>query len=64
MNIDLKKGLRVKLIDLIVVNEVFVEKFKEGSYKSYDEDLDLVDNGVIIEILSGYSSNDLINYFK
>ncbi|MEW4426849.1 hypothetical protein AB1I68_05245 [Paenibacillus pabuli] len=63
-NIDLKKGSRVKLIDLIVVNDAFVEKFKEGSYKSYDEDLNLLDNGVITEILSGFSSKDLINYFK
>ncbi|MCG7383137.1 hypothetical protein [Paenibacillus sp. ACRRY] len=63
-NIDLKKGSRVKLSDLIEVNDAFVEKFKEGSYKSYDKDLNLLDNGVLTEILSGYSSKDLISYFK
>ncbi|WP_336763648.1 hypothetical protein [Paenibacillus sp. USHLN196] len=63
-NIDINKGSRVKLIDLIDVNEAFVEEFKEGDYKSYNEDLDLLDNGVITEILSGYNSIDLISYFK
>ncbi|WP_440110729.1 hypothetical protein [Paenibacillus sp. QZ-Y1] len=63
-NIDIKKGSRVKLIDLIEVNEAFVEEFKEGNYKSYDEDLNLLDNGVVTEILSGYDTKDLISYFK
>ncbi|MCG7379554.1 DUF4163 domain-containing protein [Paenibacillus sp. ACRSA] len=63
-NIDINKGSRVKLIDLIEVNEAFVEKFKEGDYKSYNEDLNLLDNGVITEVLSGSNSIDLISYFK
>ncbi|MEK3703545.1 hypothetical protein MKY87_05380 [Paenibacillus sp. FSL R7-0198] len=63
-NIDINKGSRVKLIDLIEVNEAFVEEFKQGDYKRYNEDLNLLDNGVITEILSGYNSIDLISYFK
>ncbi|WP_340398811.1 hypothetical protein [Paenibacillus sp. FSL H8-0079] len=63
-NIDLNKRTRVKLMDLIEINESFVKEFKEGKYKSYDGNLDLFDHGVNEEILSGYNNEDLLNYLK
>jgi hypothetical protein len=37
-NINLNKGTRLKLADLVNVDEKFVDKFKSGSYKSQDTD--------------------------
>ncbi|MEK4472944.1 hypothetical protein NSQ91_06995 [Paenibacillus sp. FSL R7-0048] len=63
-NIDLEKGVKVKLTDLLEINEAFVEAFKQGNYKSYDKDLNLQEEGVIEDIWSGYDAQDLLNYFK
>lgn len=62
--IDLEKVKRVNLIELLEINEAFVEEFKLGNYKSYDENLDLLEVGAIEEILSGFNNQDLLNYFK
>lgn len=63
-NIDLKKEVKVKLSDLLEINEAFVEKFKRGNYKSYDDNLDLQEEGVMDELWSVYSDEDLLNYFQ
>lgn len=62
-NIDLKKAVKVKLSDLLEMNESFVEKFKRGNYKSFDDNLDLLEEGVMEELWSVYSDEDLLNYF-
>lgn len=63
-NIDLKKEVKVKLSDLLEINEAFVEKFKRGNYKGYDDNLDLQEEGVMDELWSVYSDEDLLNYFQ
>lgn len=63
-NIDLKKAEKVKLSDLLEINEAFVEKFKQGNYKSYDDNLNLLEEGVIEEIWSMYSDADLLHYLQ
>lgn len=63
-NIDLEKGVRVKLTDLLKINEAFVEEFKQGNYKSYDDDLNLLEEGVMEDIWNEYYNQDLFNYFK
>ncbi|NOU79773.1 DUF4163 domain-containing protein [Paenibacillus sp. LMG 31459] len=63
-NIDLEKGVKVKLTDLLEIDEAFVEEFKQSKYKSYDANLNLIEEGVMEDIWSGYNNQDLLNYIK
>jgi hypothetical protein len=63
-NINLVKGSRIILKDLVKINENFIKKFREGIYRKWKPDLNLELNSVINEIREGYKNEDLINYFN
>ncbi len=56
----------IPLKDIFTINDVFVERFKNGMYSPSRKDLDLEKSGVNLkeEIKRQYSNQDLINLFQ
>ena len=63
-NIDLDKEIKVKLSDLMKIDKALVQALKNGIYKSYDDNLNLQDEGVLKEIWSGIKDEDLLGDLK
>jgi hypothetical protein len=62
-NIDIDKGIKLKIKDLLNIDESFIEKFKaEKYYKPYDSELN-VESEAEYEF-NKYTINELIEYFK
>lgn len=61
-NIDINKGTKIKLIDVINIDESFIQKFKEGRYTAFDLQLN-VENESKSEI-NKYSNTELVEYFN
>lgn len=59
-NIDIRKEAKLRLIDIVNIDENFVEKFKEGKYITWDAEL----NAAIDFIKDDVYSYDLINELK
>ncbi|HWP98082.1 MAG TPA: hypothetical protein VN426_14650 [Syntrophomonadaceae bacterium] len=63
-NIDISKEKQLALSDVVTINDSFVKKFTAGQYKAYGSDLNLNSAGMLKEVLSGFSSQDLMESFK
>jgi hypothetical protein len=63
-NIDLVKGSRIILKDLVKINEDFVKKFKEGIYKKWKPNLNLESSSVISELRESLTNEELISDFN
>ncbi|MBU0647345.1 DUF4163 domain-containing protein, partial [Patescibacteria group bacterium] len=59
-NIDINKGNKLKLTDIININEIFVTKFKEGKYVAWDIELNSANNLIKNDI----NSYDFVKEFK
>jgi hypothetical protein len=63
-NIDLVNVKLLTLSDVVTVNEQFIDRFKEGKYRPYSQDLNLKSAGALNDALNGFGSNDLLANFK
>ncbi|MEI2399954.1 hypothetical protein [Paenibacillus phytohabitans] len=63
-NIDMDKEIKVKLTDFLEIDEAFVQELKNGIYKSYDDNLNLREEGVMRDFWSGIKDQDLLNDLK
>lgn len=63
-NININMGSKIKLKELININDDFVEKFKHGKYKTWDSNLNLESEGVLNYVLEDYTNQELIEYFN
>jgi hypothetical protein len=63
-NIDLEKKQELALGAVVNINDSLVEKFKEGQYKAYSADLHIKSAGALPDVLDGFSSQDLLEFFK
>ncbi len=63
-NIDLAKGQRLALSDVVTVNNSFIEKFNTSKYRTYSSDLNLESAGVLKDLLNSLDSKDLMDSFK
>ncbi|WP_157764035.1 hypothetical protein [Paenibacillus borealis] len=63
-NIDVDKEIKVKLTDLLEIDEAFLQELKNGIYKSYDDNLNLREEGVMKDFWSGVKDQDLLNDLK
>lgn len=61
-NIDINKATKIKLIDVINIDESFIQKFREGRYTVFDLELN-VENESKNEV-NKYSNTELIEYFN
>lgn len=63
-NIDLKKASSIKLGDFLDINSDVALKYKAGKYQPWSPDLDLDKLGVLAEIKSNLTSDDLIEQLQ
>ncbi|AIQ29236.1 hypothetical protein P40081_14525 [Paenibacillus sp. FSL P4-0081] len=63
-NIDVDKEIKVKLTDLLEIDEAFVQELKNGIYRSYDDNLNLREEGVMRDYWSGIKDQELLNDLK
>jgi|GEM_PF-800447 len=61
-NIDINKGVKIKLKDLFNIDEEFIQKFKEGKYTIFDSELD-VENEARKEV-DKFSNTELVDFFN
>ena len=59
-NIDINKEKKIKLTDIVEINDTFVKRYKDGKYNPWDEGL----NSAISYIKNDINSNNLVNEFK
>lgn len=58
------KEIKVKLTDLLEIDEAFVQELKNGIYRSYDDNLNLREEGVMRDYWSGIKDQELLNDLK
>jgi hypothetical protein len=63
-NISLKDGKKIALKDMIEIDTNLVQKFKNGEYRPYIDDLNLEEADALQDILSSLDDNTLIEQFK
>jgi len=59
-NIDLENEQLLKLIDVVTINDKFIEKFNAGKYVAYSNSLNLESEGALIDALHNFDNNSLI----
>jgi hypothetical protein len=62
--ISLKDGEKITLKDIIEIDTNLVEKFKNGEYIPYTDDLNLSEADALQDVLSSLDDNTLIEQFK
>jgi hypothetical protein len=61
-NIDMQKAIKIRLSDVININNEFIDAFRKGKYKPYDSELN---GSVEAEMeLTNYSNERLVQYFN
>lgn len=63
-NIDMEKVQLLTLSDVVTIDDDFINKFKEGKYKAYSEDLNLESAGALNDALNSFEGNELMENFK
>lgn len=59
--INLKSGSKVKLADLLKIDKELVKKFRDGRYIPFDEGLNLEKEGVLTDLIEGFTDEELID---
>lgn len=62
-NIDIKNGKKLKLVDIIKIDDNFVKSFKKGSYMALESGNSEL-KAAVNDYVSNINNQDLINYFK
>jgi len=62
-NIDIKNGNRLKLADIIKIDDYFVKSFRNGSYVPVEPDNSELE-AAVNQYINDISNEDLIKYFK
>ena len=63
-NIDMNKGIKLRLSDIVNVNEIFVEKFRNGKYIASTTEMKSKLEVSFNYIVENFTSDNLIEYFN
>lgn len=64
VNVNLKDGTKIELKDIINIDNSLIEKFKNGVYKPYSDDLNLEEAGALQDVLDSIDNNDMISQLE
>jgi hypothetical protein len=63
-NLDIKNNKLIFLSDAVEVSENFAQKFKEGTYLPYSDDLNIAEDGYLDVTIDGFKNEELVNTFN
>ncbi len=64
VNVNLKEGTKIELKNIIKIDNSLVEKFKNGVYTPYSDDLNLQEAGALQDVLDSIDNNDVITQLE